>query len=138
MTNLEGSIAKELDTLHDSLYKYKATVVKIVDGDTMDFCVDLGFGITITQRFRVNNFDAPETWRPRNEAERQHGEQAKARATELLVGDIYIESSKIPGVYGRYSATLWLEDGRNFASVMISEGLEKRETYVVEDTTTEN
>ena len=119
-----------INDLLNSLYKYRAKIVRVVDADTMDITVDLGFGVTITQRFRINDYDAPETWRPRNEAEKVHGEQATSRAKELLVDKpIIIESSKVPGVYGRYSATIWLEDGRNFSEVMISEGFQKKEVY---------
>lgn len=114
----------------NNLYCYKAKVVNLVDADTMDMEVDLGFGLKMTQRFRVENFDAPETWRPRNEAERIHGTEATKRATELLVDKpLLIRSSKVPGIYGRYGVTIWLEDGRNFAEVMISENFQKEEQY---------
>lgn len=119
-----------IENLQKELYKYKGTINRVVDGDTMDISVDLGFGITIDQRFRIKDFDAPETWRPRNELEKEHGKQATDRAKELLVDKtIYMESSKVPGIYGRYSASIWLDDGRNFADVMISEGFQKKEKY---------
>jgi len=112
------------------LYYYKATVDRVVDGDTIDASVDVGFGITVTQRFRIEGFDAPETYRPRNEAEKQHGERATERAVELLMNkNIIIKSSKVPGIYGRYAAEIILEDGRNFTEVMIREGYEKRHNY---------
>lgn len=116
--------------MSDSLYKYKAKVIRVVDADTFDIEVDLGFGLKMTQRFRVNNYDAPETWRPKNEAEKAHGLLATSRAEEL-VGDkeIIICSTKIPGIYGRYGADIWLEDGRNYIDVMFQEGLEKLDEY---------
>lgn len=111
-------------------YQYKAKIVRVVDADTVDVDVDLGFSLTIRQRFRIDGFDAPETWRPRNEAEREHGERATARAIELLMGkDIHIQSSKVAGIYGRYGAIIFLEDGRNFSEVMINEGFQKRDNY---------
>lgn len=111
-------------------YQYKAKIVRVVDADTVDAEVDLGFSLTIKQRFRIDGFDAPETWRPRNDAEREHGERATQRAIELLIGkNIHLQSSKIAGIYGRYGATIWLEDGRNFSEVMINEGFQKRESY---------
>ena len=112
------------------LYQYKAKVIRIVDGDTLDAEVDLGFGITMTQRFRIENFDAPETYRPKSDAENAHGQKAKERATELLVNkDILIKSTKVAGIYGRFGATIWLEDGRSFAEVMINEGFSKLKNY---------
>jgi micrococcal nuclease len=114
----------------EKLYKYKAMIIRVVDADTVDAQVDLGFGIKITHRFRVNDYDAPETWRPRNKNEKIHGRQATARAIELLAGsDVYLISTKIPGIYGRYGADIILEDGRNFKDVMISEGFSKKDQY---------
>lgn len=112
------------------LYQYKGKVIRVVDADTVDAELELGFGITMTQRFRIENYDAPETWRPRNDLEAKHGEQATARAVELLMDkELLFRSSKIPGIYGRYGATIWLEDGHDFAEVMISEGFSKQEEY---------
>lgn len=112
------------------LYQYKGKILRVVDADTVDAAVDMGFGITMTQRFRLNDYDAPETWKPRNEAEKKHGKEATARAIELLIDkEILIKSTKVAGIYGRFGATIWLEDGRNFAEVMISEGFSKKEKY---------
>jgi len=112
------------------LYQYKGKVTRVVDADTVDAELDLGFGIKMNQRFRIADYDAPETWRPRNELEAEHGGRATKRAAELLLNkDLLFRSSKIPGIYGRYGATIWLEDGSDFAKVMISEGFEKNEEY---------
>jgi micrococcal nuclease len=112
------------------LYVYRCKILRVVDADTVDAELDLGFGIKMTQRFRINDYDAPETWRPKSEAERIHGHEATARATELLMGkEVFLKSSKIPGIYGRYGGTIWLDDGRDFKDVMISEGFAKRDSY---------
>lgn len=42
------------------MYHYEATVVRVVDGDTIDLKVDLGFRCNFTDRFRLANIDAPE------------------------------------------------------------------------------
>jgi micrococcal nuclease len=112
------------------LYQYVGKVIRVVDGDTMDAELDLGFGIKMTQRFRIDSFDAPETWRPRNDLEKEHGEKATKRAIELLMNkDLHFKTSKVPGIYGRYGAIITLPDGRNFATVMIQEGFQKKESY---------
>lgn len=112
------------------LYQYRGKIIKVVDADTVDASVDVGFGLTMSQRFRLNDYDAPETWRPRNEAEKIHGKKATARAIELLMDKhILIKSTKVAGIYGRFGATIWLEDGRDFAEVMISEGFSKKKDY---------
>lgn len=112
------------------LYKYKAKVLRVVDADTFDMEVDLGFGLKMEQRFRINDYDAPETWRPKSDAEEAHGNMATARAEELVMDkDITIRSTKVPGIYGRWGADVWLEDGRNYIDVMFAEGLEKLDKY---------
>lgn len=111
------------------MYQYKAKLIRVVDGDTIDASVDVGFGIWVTQRFRIEDFDAPETFRPSCEAEKVHGLKAKERAIELLGNEFLIESSKVPGIYGRYGAKITLLGGRNFADIMIEEGLQKLDNY---------
>ncbi len=112
------------------LYQYKAKVIRVVDADTIDAAVDMGFGITMTQRFRVNDYDAPETFRPRNEAEKIHGKRATVRAIELLMGDdILLKSTKVAGIYGRFGADIWLKNGENFIEIMINEGFSKKKNY---------
>ena len=111
-------------------YKYKGIVLRVVDADTVDAKLDLGFGITINRRFRIDAFDAPETWRPRNEAEAEHGERATRRAIELLMNqELIFITSKTAGIYGRYGAQIFLPDGRDYANLMIYEGFEKRSEY---------
>lgn len=44
------------------MYQYFATVDRVVDGDTVDLTVDLGFKVTIKERFHLANIDAPESY----------------------------------------------------------------------------
>jgi micrococcal nuclease len=112
------------------MYTYKAKITRVVDGDTFDAEVDLGFGIVARHRFRVADIDTPETWRPINESEAAHGEKASDRAKALLEGKtLTLVTKKKSGIYGRYSAVVTLEDGRDFATVMIDEGFQKLDSY---------
>lgn len=91
----------------NNFYRYKAKVLRVVDGDTIDAKVELGFNINLEERFRLIGFDAPETYRPKSEDERSAG----LRATETLqslIGDkeVIIESNK-HGKY-RWLATVYL------------------------------
>ena len=114
----------------DMLYTYKAVIDRVVDADTVDATVDLGFSLTFKNRFRIKDYDAPETWKPRNEAEKTHGEQATIKAIELLQGKtVTLLSEKFPGIYGRYSARILLEGGTDYAIIMKSLGFEKLESY---------
>jgi micrococcal nuclease len=64
--------------------EYDVTVVKVVDGDTVDVDIDLGFGVTLKdERVRIMGIDTPES-RTRDKVEDLFGEAAKARLKELM------------------------------------------------------
>ena len=66
------------------MYEYKATIVKIVDGDTVDVDIDLGFGVVLKdERVRIMGIDTPES-RTRDLTEKAFGLASKKRLTELL------------------------------------------------------
>lgn len=44
----------------DRLYTYKATVIRVIDGDTLDVCIDIGFYSKIVLRLRLRGINAPE------------------------------------------------------------------------------
>ncbi len=125
-------VNKKLKYKLDPFYKYKGRIHRVVDADTVDAYLDMGFNIFTEQRLRIDGFDAPETWRPRNELEEVHGKAATARAKELLEGfELIFTTSKSVGIYGRFGASITLPGGRSFSEVMISEGFEKKESYDV-------
>lgn len=111
------------------MYIYKALIVRVVDGDTFDVNVDLGFSIQIKHRFRLNGIDTPETWRPKSEAEREHGEKATEFVRNLIEGQVVILQSCKLGIYGRYDADITLSDGRDLVAVLKQEGFEKQDSY---------
>jgi len=64
--------------------EYDVRVIKVVDGDTVDVDIDLGFGVTLTdERVRIMGIDTPES-RTRDRVEDLFGEAAKARLKELM------------------------------------------------------
>jgi micrococcal nuclease len=66
------------------MYEYKARVVRVVDGDTVDVDVDLGFGIWMNnERVRIMGIDTPES-RTRDKIEKVFGLAAKERLETLL------------------------------------------------------
>lgn len=82
------------------MYEYKAKVVKVVDGDTIDCDVDLGFYMTARIRFRLARIDTPEV---RGE-ERPEGLAAKAWLVERLeaVNNEIVVKTEKTGKYGRW------------------------------------
>lgn len=74
------------------MYEYKAKVIKVVDGDTVDVDIDLGFGIwMMDERVRLIGIDTPES-RTRDKEEKKFGLASKARLKQLLKGDIVLKT----------------------------------------------
>tara|TARA_B110000305_G_C19406860_1_gene623248 strand:+ start:882 stop:1322 length:441 start_codon:yes stop_codon:yes gene_type:complete len=66
------------------MYEYRVNIVKVVDGDTVDVDIDLGFGVWIKdERVRIMGIDTPES-RTRDKEEKVFGLAAKTRLKELL------------------------------------------------------
>jgi micrococcal nuclease len=66
------------------MFDYKVKILKVVDGDTVDVDIDLGFGIWKTnERVRIMGIDTPES-RTKDKVEKKFGLAAKKRLKELL------------------------------------------------------
>ncbi len=85
------------------MYEYKATIIRVVDGDTCDVDIDLGFDVWVRrQRIRLFGIDTPEC-RTRNKAEKAHGMLAKKYVqTALKLGGVYALRTREKGKFGRY------------------------------------
>ena len=108
---------------HDPhLYQYNAYMVKIVDGDTVDVNLDLGFSTNYIERFRLYGIDA---WETRGE-EKTKGLLAKARVMELApIGtNIIMRTFKdVKGKYGRYLGEInLLDNDKNVNEILVEEG----------------
>jgi len=92
------------------MYEYRCKVVKIVDGDTVDVDIDLGFGVWLKkERIRMFGIDTPES-RTRDLDEKKYGLMAKEFITKLLddEGGIVLKTRKdAEGKYGRILGELW-------------------------------
>lgn len=96
------------------MYQYKAVVERVVDGDTLDVIIDLGFKITTHQRIRMANINTPETYNVKKDSEEYHkGLAAKKYVEQRLTAnnnEILLETEKVTEKYGRYVGTIWLAD----------------------------
>ena len=100
-------------------YIYRCKITRVVDGDTVDAEIDLGFQIIHRARIRLSGIDTPES-RTRNKKEKALGLASKARIKELIAmaktgkrgrKEIYLETSKAgKGKFGRILGTLWVND----------------------------
>ena len=84
------------------MYEYNFRLVKVVDGDTVDVDIDLGFGIWIhNERIRMMGIDTPES-RTRDKEEKKFGLAAKERITQLLaISKCLITFKDKAGKFGR-------------------------------------
>jgi micrococcal nuclease len=88
-------MAKKLDTR-----EYQAELIKVLDGDTIDCWIDLGFNLKIKKRIRYMGIDTWES-RTRDLDEKKKGLAAKARNKELLEGGVFKLISHGTGKFGR-------------------------------------
>ena len=111
-------------------YVYRGKLERVVDGDTIDALIDVGFDIWIKKRIRYSGIDTWES-RTRDLAEKAKGLEAKARNKELLEkvssksGYFRLKSHGV-GKYGRVLGEIFIEDkdGKqyNINKTLISEG----------------
>jgi micrococcal nuclease len=115
------------------MYEYRATVIKVVDGDTVDVDIDLGFGIVLSdERVRIMGIDTPES-RTRDKEEKKFGLAAKARVKQLLGKTCVLKTQinkngeDMKGKFGRILGDFSVYDGatdrwRMLTEILVSEG----------------
>ena len=91
------------------MWEYQIRVLRIIDGDTIDAAVDLGFYTHRNIRVRLYGIDTPET-RTRDAEEKKRGFAAKAMLTKMLnAADRIILKSHGVGKFGRCLGELFTE-----------------------------
>jgi len=92
------------------MYEYRAHVVRVVDADTVDVLLDLGFDISLKKRVRFARINAYETrlGKDTTQEEKEIGLEAKEYVKNLVEGkEIILQSQKGKGgKYGRYIAEI--------------------------------
>ena len=90
------------------MYRYKVKVTRVVDGDTVDVDIDLGFGMTYKkQRVRMMGIDTPES-RTRDLEEKFYGKASKANLVRILDGKDIELVSHDKGKFGRILGELFI------------------------------
>lgn len=106
------------------MYKYSAKLLRVVDGDTADAMIDLGFDVWIKQRLRFKGVD---TWekRTRNKQEKVKGLAATAYTKEMLErndGKFTVQSHGV-GKYGRVLAEIFIDgEDKTLNELLIENG----------------
>ena len=105
------------------MYEYNAICTRVVDGDTIDARVDLGFSVWIECRVRLMGIDAPET-RTKNLEEKQAGFKTKAFLQAVMndCDNKFVLKSHGVGKYGRCLGAIYVE-GENINERLLAEGL---------------
>ena len=110
------------------MYEYRAKVLKVIDGDTVDVDIDLGFGVWLkNERVRIMGIDTPES-RTRDKVEKKFGLAAKARLKELLGATPILKTQvgkggeDMKGKFGRILGDFLTEDGKKCGELLVKEG----------------
>ena len=81
------------------MYEYKAKIIRVIDGDTYDLDVDLGFGLHNYTRMRLAFVNTPE----KRGVERPQGLAVTEQVKKLIEGkDVLLQTHKWKGKYGRF------------------------------------
>lgn len=92
------------------MFQYRAQLIRIIDGDTIDALIDLGFAVWVKKRIRLYGIDAWES-RTKDKREKVKGLHAKDRLTEILnscEGKFTLQSHGV-GKFGRCLGELFTD-----------------------------
>ena len=105
------------------MFTYAAKLIEVIDGDTVDLLIDLGFGVHVRERCRLYGIDAPEMPSEAGKAAKIYLETLIGAAT----GELFVATRKMArrpkektDKYGRYLAVLY--DGGNYNVDMLIHG----------------
>ena len=105
------------------MYEYRCKVRRVVDGDTVDIDIDLGFGVWLhKERVRIYGIDTPES-RTRDKEEKKYGLMAKEFVKQFVKGDsIKLTTQKYDakGKFGRILGDI-IVDNKSLSDTMIQE-----------------
>jgi endonuclease YncB( thermonuclease family) len=106
------------------MYEYECTIRRVVDGDTVDVDVDLGFGTwRCSERIRLYGVDTPEC-RTRDAEEKAAGLLAKEFVKDALhVGKTYKLQTREKGKFGRFLGVIFISDKTSINAALVTEHL---------------
>jgi len=109
------------------MYEYRVTVLKVVDGDTVDVDIDLGFGVWLrNERVRIMGIDTPES-RTSDPVEKKFGLAAKNRLKQLLGKEAILKTQvdkdgeDMKGKFGRILGDFECYDAKNDRHTVVTE-----------------
>ena len=109
------------------MYEYRVNVIKVIDGDTVDIDIDLGFGVWLKdERVRIMGIDTPES-RTSDKVEKKFGLAAKARLKSLLGKKAILKTQvnkdgeDMKGKFGRILGDFEAYDAKRDRHTMVTE-----------------
>jgi micrococcal nuclease len=104
------------------VYRLKV-LAKVVDGDTVDLDLDLGFSLTLRQRVRLYGVDAPEL-RSKDPAEKARAQESQAFVSQWFAqpGAVLVRTTK-EEKYGRMLADCYREGAPSLCTELLERGL---------------
>lgn len=117
------------------MYQYKAIITNVVDGDTFDMDIDLGFNIHIHERVRLLDVDTPEKFGK----EKPLGLIMKQYATERFLGEeVVIKSEKadiaaVTDSFGRWLVRVNIDERREIYDLYNELGVNKKHNRYSEE-----
>ena len=113
------------------MYEYQAKLEKVVDGDTIDVTIDVGFKITTNQRIRFAKINTAEIFHAdKNTEDYKKGLEAKEfveRRFKENNNEMRLITYKWAGMHGRYTGIVWLKDSKiSLNEELIQEGLAEK------------
>jgi len=106
-------------------YRYDAKIVRVIDGDTFEFEVDLGFSITIKEKLRLYGIDTPEI----RGKERPQGLKVKKYVKKLIHNKMFEIDVYKKGKFGRYVADVYLKKGVTLTTHLLKKKMGRRVNY---------
>lgn len=100
------------------MFEYLVKVERVVDGDTIDIAIDLGFSLHYKTRVRLSGIDTAEK-------NTELGKQTKEYVKGVLEGKSFRIQTTKPDKYGRILGELFLPDNSSFNKSLIEKGLAK-------------
>ena len=106
------------------MYEYECKISRVVDGDTVDVDIDLGFGTwRCSERIRLYGVDTPEC-RTRDAQEKAAGFLAKEFVEDALhVGGTYKLQTREKGKFGRFLGVIFISARTSINATLVSERL---------------
>ena len=110
------------------MYEYRCKINRVIDGDTVDVDIELGFGVVLSdERVRIMGIDTPES-RTRDKVEKLFGLASKKRLKELLADGCILKTQiardgeDMKGKFGRVLGDFILDTGERVTELMAAEG----------------